>query len=291
MENDFDISIITPLYKGKKYIDNLLKQAQISLNYSIKKGLNLKIEYIFINDFPEEIINIDDFFNYENNNLKIHYLQNEANEGIQFTRKKGILSSQGKYIIMLDQDDSIYKKTFYSQFKKIKDKDAIVGNAIDFKKHISYPMYLTKFNMRHIKHLSHYARSGNKIISPGQCLIKKSSIPEYWLNNSLTKNGSDDYMLWLLMLNNNKKFETNITIIYRHNNTGANFSSNVLKMIESSYEMIEKLYKCSDFNKKYVDLIKNANDYHYEKITKKNKIKTFFKYFKYNMWVLLDTLF
>ena len=42
----------------------------------------------------------------------------------------------------------------------------------------------------------------NLIRSPGQVLIRKSSIPEYWSEHTLIHNGSDDAFLWILMLCN-----------------------------------------------------------------------------------------
>lgn len=46
---------------------------------------------------------------------------------------------------------------------------------------------------------------GCAITSPGHCLIRKTSIPQLWKENILKNNGSDDLLLWLLMLEENKK--------------------------------------------------------------------------------------
>jgi hypothetical protein len=64
-------------------------------------------------------------------------------------------------------------------------------------------------------------------------LIKKDSIPEFWMTHYLKENGTDDYLLWLLMFEEKKRFEVNMTPLYIHRYTGENLSLNKEKMLSS----------------------------------------------------------
>ena len=57
--------------------------------------------------------------------------------------------------------------------------------------------YRTKAHQQLAWDLPTYLKVGTQIISPGQCLIKKKAIPEFWKTNLVRVNGADDYYLWL----------------------------------------------------------------------------------------------
>ena len=57
------------------------------------------------------------------------------------------------------------------------------------------------------------------IVSPGHCLIKKTSIPEYWTKHVMSVNSADDYFLWLLMIENKCQFNVNYDVLYTHKYT------------------------------------------------------------------------
>jgi len=59
MYKTVDISIIIPLYKGGKYCNNLLQMIQQNSLYK-QMYKTCKIEVVFVNDFPDEKIRIED---------------------------------------------------------------------------------------------------------------------------------------------------------------------------------------------------------------------------------------
>ena len=81
----------------------------------------------------------------------------------------------------------------------------------------------------------------NLIRSPGQVLIRKSSIPAYWSEQIMKNNGSDDAFLWILMLCSGARAAVNEELVYEHVYTGENTSGNNEAMLRSQMEVAEKL--------------------------------------------------
>ncbi len=79
------------------------------------------------------------------------------------------------------------------------------------------------------------------IVSLGQVLIKRTSIPEIWKQNIIKHNGADDYFLWLLMAGEGKRFSLNQEVLFEHVVTGMNTSGDTNEMMDSECEMIEVL--------------------------------------------------
>ena len=51
-----DISIIIPLYKGTKYIKSWIEMIDRNMNIVRENGKDVSFEVLFINDYPQEII-------------------------------------------------------------------------------------------------------------------------------------------------------------------------------------------------------------------------------------------
>ena len=74
-------------------------------------------------------------------------------------------------------------------------------------------------------------------------------------------NGADDYLLWLLMFNNNAKIECNYNVIYIHKYTGENVSLNNEKMYKSQLDLIQVLEKNEEYKKRDLKKLKRAINY------------------------------
>ncbi len=228
------ISVIIPIFHGKKYISEIIKMLERNI---INADIDLEIEPIFINDSPDEAIYEDE--------LKISkavtpiLLINEENRGIHYSRVRGLNESRGEYILFLDQDDEIEDNYFDSQLKHIGKSDVAVANGV-----VQYPTY-NKLLYRYwfmqwtVKYIWFYAKFDSRIISPGQCLIKRDSIPVVWKERILKANGADDYFLWLMMLTLGQKFAINREKLYTHVYTSANASDDLEKMRESVKELVQ----------------------------------------------------
>ena len=225
------ISIITPLYKGKKYLP-IIHKMLCECSAKIKEKAD--VEWIISNDYPLETIDMIK----SSSSPEIIVLNTDVNRGIQGARVKGLEASSGEYVLFLDQDDWISSDWLYSQFDHIGTADACVCNAtmdeIKFYGTVLRPpldVCITR----------EYNISTNWGFLPGQVLIRKEAIPGLWKTRWLKWNCCDDYYLWLLMYAENCKFVANSDILYNHCSTGANQSSNTFAWYKSTLEMIDVL--------------------------------------------------
>ena len=106
------ITVISPVYNGKKYIKNFIK----SINNQTFKDFDL----LLINDGSN-----DDTYNVAKSELKktkLNYkIINKKNGGQSSARNLGIQKSTGEWIVMLDSDDTIqkdYLKNLYNMASK-----------------------------------------------------------------------------------------------------------------------------------------------------------------------------
>lgn len=257
------ISVIVPLYKGKKYISPIIDMVCKNVDVLHSNNINCNVELIFINDYPQDryLINIDKF---KQCILDIRFLFNDNNLGIHASRVKGIKASRGNYILMLDQDDMITRDFLYSQYIVLKtqpNSPMIIANG--YIEHPTYTrlIYKTPIMQRMAKRLIFYALLDNRIISPGQCLIRKKVIPELWLEHHMSTNGADDLMLWSLILSNGSSGQTllNKKRLYTHKNTNENTSLDLVGMYNSVREMLELLEENQYRDKQFLQITKYRN--------------------------------
>lgn len=235
MVNHMVLSIIVPLYKGEKYVLNIVNMCEKACEVA---EISNDAEIIFVNDYPEEKINI------VNSSIKTIVIKNNQNEGIHRSRVVGLEAASGEYVHFLDQDDRISEEFYISTLPYAKNKDVVVTNGIveltekgsDIKK-----IYRNRFDMRMVKHRLAYVLLDNRILSPGHCIIRKRGIPSEWCKETLRENGADDFLLWNLLLKNKCSFEYVDKTIYTHINTGNNSSSDESMMLRSLTESVKIL--------------------------------------------------
>lgn len=239
-----DVSVIVPFYKGNKYINNILR----IMKENAAEAKKISIEVVVVNDSPEVEIVID---NKLVEGYKLNIIKHEKNMGIQQARITGIKQAHGKYILMLDQDDEIKSKTIQMQYSLVSGRDAVISNGYGRDQYgENTPLFKNKKQMNYVNDLSFYFYFGNVIASPGLCLIKKEVIPELWLNNIVSENGADDWLLWVAFLNNGRKFVINDDLLYTHINDGRNTSNDNEKMIKSSLEALQIAEESKTFKQK-----------------------------------------
>ncbi len=233
------VSVITPFYYGNKYIKNLIKM--IEINAIECKKMEYDVEYILVNDSPDEKIEIDENKEYT---FEVRVVNLERNSGIQKARVEGLKKARGEFVLFLDQDDKISNKFLIYQLQQIKDKDMCVSRCImqtkTGRKHFYYNEI--KFNDSILNKQIYYFAI-NPIVSPGQVLLRKKAIPKEWEENIITRNGADDYFLWILMLENNVKIAVSYKAMYMHIGHLHNTSTDKKMMKESTLEMIDILSK------------------------------------------------
>ena len=252
------VSIIVPLYKGKKYIGGILKMIENNTKVLEQYRFSYKVELLFINDYPEEKIEESMF---DNTIFECQLITNQQNLGIHDSRVVGIEKAKGEFIFLLDQDDLIESNYLYSQIKILEGNPRVpyvICNGYIQHRTYTRPIYEYKVMHRFATNLKAYAYLDNRIISPGQCIIRKSFIPDFWKKNALKSNGADDLLLWLLILSNHVKPAINKERLYTHINTDNNTSLDTNLMYSSVDEMINIL-KTIKYNEKLVEIIEYRN--------------------------------
>ena len=99
------ISIILPVYNGEAFLQETLISIQ---NQDFKD-----IEIIIIDDKSTDnsTILIKELMKTE---PRISFYQNEENKGPLYTKKKGILSAKGKYVMIIDDDDKFLQRDAFT---------------------------------------------------------------------------------------------------------------------------------------------------------------------------------
>lgn len=240
------VSIIVPLYHGKKYISNLVHMAEVCKENA---GSQIEIELILSNDAPDERIEE----NLSSDLAGIRVLNTEVNRGIQGARIRGLGAAKGAYVVFLDQDDILYPDYIRSQLLHIKDADAAVCRCI----HESRQFYNADRQFEEVIKKEYMMEKGNPIISAGQVLMRRSSIPEVWMDNVMGTNCADDYLLWLCMVAQGARFALNQNILFEHVVSGENLSLDNRREIVSLDEMSEILSRNKVFDEQGMQQIRN----------------------------------
>jgi len=224
-----------------------------------------ELEVILVNDCPDEGPEID-----PSARALVRVVTNPENKGIHYSRVAGLKEAGGTFIMFLDQDDLLEVNALLKLVKEMEKSpaDLIISNAKLEQADGHYlQWYRTDYHWQKSWDMETYINVGIQIISPGQCLIKKSSIPEFWMDNIVSVNGADDYYLWLLMLAAGAKASTYREELYIHKYTGVNISSETSATDASVYDFLNLLYDCDYFKKD--DIIKL-----HEMITYKAQFRT-----------------
>lgn len=272
------ISIITPIYKGEKYIPQLIDM--ISDCVIVAKNC-AEVEWIISNDDPDSPIKEDVLVS----NFKVVVLQTDVNRGIQGARVKGLEKSTGDYILFLDQDDVIYPEWVQSQVITIGEADACVCDALDF----GLPMYDNGSRPSIWECISEEYNINRYIgFNMGQTLIKRSSISEQWINKWLKTNCCDDYYLWLCMFAQNCKFVVNPRVLFEHRKTGENQSDNVQEWGASTHEMIHVISEAHIFDKERENKLISARERNIEEALGEIKYKEMETLFYKGMFELMN---
>ncbi len=241
-----EVSFIVPVYKGNRYVAKIINSIEECV-----KTIGIDAEIVLVNDYPQEVLEdvISELCN-------VFIIVNEYNIGIHGSRINGLKRACGKYIVFLDQDDYIRPNYIKSQLKNIGDADASVCRLINGDKE----HYTDSFKIEEVVSKEFMMNKWCSIVTPGQVLIRRTSIPDIWTNNIIRTNGADDYFLWLSMFASGCKFVTNDEILFEHTVTGFNTSSDTNLMIDSENEVIEILRSSNLFNEDEKIALKKLRD-------------------------------
>lgn len=266
------VSVITPFYYGNEYMDAYQKMMNLNeeslLQHNRLHHLTDELEILLINDSPTDAISLSGI---NRGKRDWHIINNEKNLGIHASRVHGMKEATGDYLLFLDQDDSIATDAVVTLMNAAR-REAQEADTPDCYKVLIVNAYLEQQNDRQLWYRTNahkeliwdfktYLTIGTQIISPGQCLLYKKVIPEFWQTHLCYLNGSDDYFLWLLLLEQGVGAVFIDKPLYTHHYTSQNLSLDTTKTDDSNYEFIKYLRQCDSFAQKDVEALERMIHY------------------------------
>lgn len=268
------ISVIVPIFQGRKYIDDMIAQLEQCADTCDNKYV---LELILVNDDPQEQIG-----SVRSEKITVKVLETDKNRGIHGARVRGLKHCTGDYVLFLDQDDRVQPTYFSSQMAHLGDGGAVVCKLL----HEGRQFYDTRMPFEEVITREFIISVRNPIISPGQVLLRKDKIPEIWRTVRLENNGADDWLLWLCMLAEDCIFALNQKILFEHVVAGNNESLNAQHMIDSERELyrivVENRVLADEEVRKLYDAVQNATEDHLKVLGKFQKM-----FFVYDTWMSL----
>lgn len=245
-----EISVIVPIYNKEKYINNLLK--------SIKEQTYENFELILVNDGSnDKSIEIAEE-NLKKSQLKYRII-NKENGGQSTARNKGIKEAEGKWIVMLDADDTIQKDYLKILFESVKKCEAdvaicdirMVNDCNIFGESERTHMLESKDGKEFFKDFILHRIS----IGPPSLMIKKDLLDEYNIKfNEKSKYSEEFIFITDLLYNANKVVHVKEELYnYCLRSGSVSTGANIEKII-NGYKQIEK------YSKKYKDNINNYEE-------------------------------
>ncbi len=263
MNMSFIVSVITPFYKGNKYLSQLFGVVENNCNNLKSAFPQAMVELIIVNDSPQEKVEVPDF----SMGFQLKIINHEVNSGIHQARITGLQACSGEYIQFLDQDDVLADNAILSQIRVLASNqaDMVICNAyMESSDGSSYLLYKSKTDYSLINKLPFYLKSHNMIKSPGQCLLRKACIPTEWETYVMQKNGADDLFLWILLFEKSRRFAINKEALYIHKYTGENLSDSEAKMSVSSLEIVEFLRQIEYVPKTHAEQLEHSRKFSLE---------------------------
>jgi len=187
------ISVVLPAFNCEKYIGQAIQ--------SVLQQTFTDFEFIIINDGSndntEEVIK-------SFSDSRIIYEKNDSNKGLVYTLNKGVDKAVGKYIARMDGDDICMPERFRKQIDYLEqngkvDVLATIVTLIDENDQVKgiWPADLKNI---HEKEIRRQLPKDNCIAHP--TVIGKVSVFKKYKYNQ-TQSQSEDYDLWLRLLNDN----------------------------------------------------------------------------------------
>lgn len=227
-----DVSIIVPLFHGTKYIDGILQMTK----RNAESAKHIKIELILVNDSPDDV---PDYSETWNTDFPVYFLSNKENLGIQRARLCGADHSHGRFLLFLDQDDVIFDDAVKKLYDVVQGADIAVSDW-SVEKPCKYGISTKdRFVHTEVLSLNRLCFRGNIIGPPCHCLIRRDCLPACWKNRIMKINGADDYLLWLGMLAEGRKFTHCDGILYVHKYHEDCFSNDGLNVLKSEGEALK----------------------------------------------------
>lgn len=241
------VDVVVPIYKGQQYIKGIITQLEMCLE-RVDRAIGIGL--ILVNDDPD-----NEFSEYYlSQKIDVVVVETDQNRGIHGARTRGLSYCTGTYVVFLDQDDRLSENYFRSQLTVLGEADAVICRAINGGREF----YDRDRQFEKATSLHDMFSVGNGILSPGQVLMRREAVPQFWRENILQHNGADDWMLWLCMLYEGSRFVYNQDILYEHILGKCNCSASAFGMYQSEKEMYGILKKHRYLHTEYLMELRRA---------------------------------
>lgn len=266
------VSVIVPFYKGNQYLPRLF--ASIEAIVPICEEEDTAVEVVLVNDSPDVAVELPGDLK-----VSVQVIANAQNMGIHGARLHGLEYATGDWILFLDQDDEILLPGFRKQLQLRDGVDVVVGNGLYEYGTQRLPIYRSQKAMKYLIQADNFLRIRNLIPSPGCCLVRKAAIPACWKKVPMKCNGSDDWLLWLLLFQEKRSFVCNYGQVYIHNDAGGNnLSFDLEKMHKSNLELWKILESSGQFTHNELKWLDHSIHFKFYQDTKRLDLKKLFKY-------------
>ncbi len=275
MENpNIDVSVVVPFYKGNRYINELVSNVnQTARELMSRQGATMEI--VIINDSPDVPVELTAAVE-----IPVRVIANEKNLGIHGSRVHGIRQARGAFIQLLDQDDLLIPEHYPQQFALARNNPVTVGNAYYYRGQHKQLLYASRRVMQYYIQETRFLQIRDLIASPGHCLIRKDVFPAYWLENTMSVNGADDFYLWMLLFHQGTVFALQDKPVYIHRNSEeGNLSFDLDRMQLSNEEMCRLLQANPEYPRSKHDTLKRSIDFKYLHDTRKLGLLGYLKHF------------
>jgi glycosyltransferase involved in cell wall biosynthesis len=179
------VSILLPCYNAEKYLQECLD--------SIFQQTYTNFELIIVNDASTD--NTTEIIR-KNNDRRIVYLENPANEGIVSSLNKAIEKAQGKYIARIDADDLMQKVRLLKQVQFLENQEninvAMVGSGHFVINNMGKPLGIKTYPLTN-EEIKTCLLFRNPFSHPSM-MIREAVMRKYMYSKKYKHN--EDYELW-----------------------------------------------------------------------------------------------
>jgi len=239
------VSIITPYYKKKKYIELTIN----SVLQQTYKNFELIIIY---DDQNKEDLNL--LKNLTKKDKRINILVNKKNLGVGLSRNKGIRFAKGKFIAFLDADDLWLKNKLKIQIKFMKE------SLCDFS-HTSYSI-IDEFGKEKSDRVAYNYENFNELLKSCNIGLSTVVINKKLLNKKFTfpdLKTKEDFVLWLKLVKSGIKIKSIKKKLVKWRKVDNSLSSSIVQKLFDGFTVYNTYMKFNYFKSFYYLFLLSIN--------------------------------
>lgn len=228
------ISIITPCYNSEKFLYNVYN--------SLCCQTFQDFEWVVIDDCSQDKTSliVEEFISRKE--LNITLLKNKSNQGVSYSRNRGLDIAKGDYICFLDVDDTWEPDKLKIQ-KEFMEEKGILLSYMDYNQ-VNEKGNLIK-TIKAPNECDYKSLLSSNVLGNLTCMVNRSVIGD----TRFIKHGHEDYIFWLEILSRiPKAIKVNSDIIYcNYLISESSISSNKFKAAVWQWKIYRNILKLNLF--------------------------------------------